>query len=60
MSIADGFAARFGAPLAARIALAAFGPSHQGMWMGAPVGWRRFSPSNDEFFGCRIRELLGS
>ena len=56
--IAGGFRDRFGAEMAARIAMAAFS-AYGGIWMGAPVSWRRFSSSNDDYFGRRIREALG-
>lgn len=56
--IAGEFRQRFGAGQAARIAMAAFS-AYGGIWKGAPITWRRFTSSNDEFFGRRILEALG-
>jgi acetyl-CoA carboxylase alpha subunit len=55
--VLQAFCQRFGIPVAVRIARAAF-EVYGGMWQGAPVTWRRFSPSHDGFFARPILEAL--
>jgi hypothetical protein len=56
-SVLEGFCARFTVPVAACIARAAF-EVYGGMWEGAPVTWRRFSATHDEFFSAPIIAAL--
>lgn len=55
LTIMIAFRARFGPEKAGLIARTAF-EACRGMWMGAPVTWRRFQPENDQFFSSRILE----
>lgn len=45
----EGFCSRYGIATAVRIARAAY-EVYNGMWMGAPVTWRRFGAGHDAFF----------
>jgi hypothetical protein len=56
-SALEGFCARFGIIAAVRIARAAF-EVYGGMWEGAPVTWRRFTPGHDLFFARPILTAL--
>ncbi len=53
LKIMTAFQERYGTVQAVRVARAAF-ETHGGMWAGAPVTFRRFAESNDEFFSRPI------
>ena len=53
----EGFCARFGVPVAVRIARAAF-EVYGGMWQGAPVTGKRFGEGHDSFFSQPILDAM--